>query len=213
MLQRMSGIRAPFARIMSDIRCLAHQRAWAKPRGRSITNMWPGDRSAMTRRCGRTVRLRRATLRNRYLWRCAAALVRGCGLSDLLLRNSDQVGALARPRNAGEGHVGARHHELRILDEVVELLSGPGALLGFLIAGRIVEAGVGPLLAADDALEIGADQVPAALVEGVAGHALLGGVSPRAMSALASSSPTGGSCGAGAPFWSPPRAVSGTTIS
>ena len=64
---------------------------------------------------------------------------------------------------------------LRIGDELVEVVDGPVAA-HCLHRGRIVEAGLGRLRAADHAPEIGTDQVAAALVEGVAGRAFLGRV-------------------------------------
>src|SRR5690349_17089685 len=74
---------------------------------------------------------------------------------------------------ASEGHLGALGEGLRIREPRVEVLDAPLALL------RLQGLGEGEAAAAlgdgraDDAVEVGADAVRAALVEGVAGGALL----------------------------------------
>src|SRR6202012_2075515 len=85
----------------------------------------------------------------------------------------DHVGALAVLLDAGKAHRGARDKTLRVVDELVEVVIGPGAALG-LHRGREVEAAAFALLVADDAVEVRADAIRAALLEGVAGAALLG---------------------------------------
>ena len=62
---------------------------------------------------------------------------------------------------------------LRVRQEVVELVVGPGAAL-LLQRGRVLEARLVGALAVDDAPEMRADLVRAALLEAVAGGALLG---------------------------------------
>src|SRR6202007_2810288 len=84
----------------------------------------------------------------------------------------DHVGPLALFRNAGEAHGGARKKPLRICQELVEVVGGPGAALG-LHAGGEVEATSLALVVADDAPEIRADPVRITLREGMAGLAFL----------------------------------------
>ena len=86
----------------------------------------------------------------------------------------DYVGALLVVLDAGEGHGGAGDIAARVGQELVELVIGPAAALGLHRRGE-VEAAAFPALAADDVPEIGPDSVRAALGEGVAGFALLGG--------------------------------------
>src|SRR4029453_535346 len=74
-----------------------------------------------------------------------------------------------------KAHRGARHKALRVGDELVEVVERPVAALG-LHRGRKVETAFAlALLLADDAIEVRADAVRAALLKSVAGRALLGG--------------------------------------
>src|ERR1700730_15143770 len=83
----------------------------------------------------------------------------------------DHVGALAVLLDAGKAHRGARNEGLRIGQELVQIVIGPGAALG-LHAGREVEATPAlALLVADNAVEVGTDAVRTILLEGVAGGA------------------------------------------
>src|SRR5258708_14494821 len=85
----------------------------------------------------------------------------------------DHVGPLLRLLDAGEGHLGAGYRGLRPGDELVERLIGPR-----LVVQRGHRLGVAVVLlvgvrAADDIPLIRSDLVRAALVEAVAGAALL----------------------------------------
>src|SRR5450432_1080322 len=86
---------------------------------------------------------------------------------------SDHIGALAVLLDAGKAHRGPRNEALRIVDELVEVVDGPGAALA-LHRGREVEVAPLALLVADDAIEVRADAILVALREGVTGLALLG---------------------------------------
>src|ERR1700694_1757984 len=83
---------------------------------------------------------------------------------------SDHVGALAVLWNAGKAHRGAWDKALRIGDELVEILVGPGAALG-LHGGREIEPASLAFMVSDDPVKIRTDAVGAALLEGVAGRA------------------------------------------
>src|SRR5215218_2527852 len=82
------------------------------------------------------------------------------------------IGALVRRRDAGESHDRAGNGALRVVDELVELLEIPIAAFA-LEGGRVVEGLHVRLRAADDAVKVRADLVRPALLEGVAGLALL----------------------------------------
>src|ERR1700687_1743982 len=84
---------------------------------------------------------------------------------------SDHVGALAVLWNAGKAHRGAWDKALRIGDELVEVLVGPGAALG-LHGGREIDPAILAFMVSDDPVKIRTDAVGAALLEGVAGGAL-----------------------------------------
>src|SRR5580693_10377544 len=84
----------------------------------------------------------------------------------------DHVGAILRLGKTGERHLGAAHESLRLEDHVVDVFVGPLAALG-LQGRRIAEAYVARLLAADDVPLVRADLVWPALVDGMAGEALL----------------------------------------
>src|ERR1700687_6306610 len=85
---------------------------------------------------------------------------------------SDHVGALAVLWNAGKAHRGAWDKALRIGDELVEVLVGPGAALG-LHGGREIEPAILAFMVSDDPVKIRTAAVGAALLEGVAGGAFL----------------------------------------
>src|SRR6185437_16025859 len=75
----------------------------------------------------------------------------------------------------GKCHLGAGDIAARILEELIELFVGP---LAALLLHRVGEGEAAPALAAvvaDDVPKVGADTVGAALLEGVAGLARLGG--------------------------------------
>src|SRR5262245_4161065 len=86
----------------------------------------------------------------------------------------DDVGTLAVLLDAGKAHRGARDEALRIGDELVEIVVGPGAALGLHRGGEIETAALA-LVVADDAKEVGTDAVGTVLLEGVAGLADLDG--------------------------------------
>src|ERR1700719_2535212 len=86
----------------------------------------------------------------------------------------DDVGALAVLLDAGKTHRGARDETLGIVDELIEVLIAPGAALG-LHRRREIEPAPLAFFIADDPVQIRSDAVGAALLEGVAGAALLGG--------------------------------------
>ena len=96
----------------------------------------------------------------------------GCGVVGHRAQVGDHVGALLRLGKAGERHLGAAHEGLRLEDHVVDVFVGPIAALG-LQRRRIAEALVARLLAADDVPLVRADLVRSALVDGMAGEALL----------------------------------------
>src|SRR6202012_641888 len=86
----------------------------------------------------------------------------------------DHVGALAVLLDAGEAHRGAGNERLRIGQELVQVVIGPGATLG-LHGSREVEATAAlALLVADDAVEVGTDAVRTVLFESMTGGANLG---------------------------------------
>src|SRR5262249_42265310 len=75
----------------------------------------------------------------------------GRGASGLGAEPGDDVGAVLRLRQAREGHLGARREALRVGDEVVDVLVGPGGLQAldrvvvvevFLMRGRAAEHAV-----------------------------------------------------------------------
>src|SRR5947208_1450250 len=82
--------------------------------------------------------------------------------------------AAAVLRNGREAHRRTRNEALGVGDELVEIVKGPGAALAF-HGSREVETAALAALLVDDAVEVRADAVGAALFEGVAGGALLGG--------------------------------------
>src|SRR5207302_3684831 len=88
---------------------------------------------------------------------------------------SNHVGALAVFLNTGKTHRGAGNKALRVADELVEVFKGPFAALRLHGGGEIEAALAFALLLIDGAKEVRADPVGAALFEGVAGAALLGG--------------------------------------
>src|SRR5690606_31655213 len=82
----------------------------------------------------------------------------------------DQVGALLGVLRTGIGHLGAGGIGLRVLQELVQRVIGPGTL------GALERVGVGEavrmaLRGADDVGQVGADLVGAAGLDGVAGGA------------------------------------------
>ena len=87
---------------------------------------------------------------------------------------SNHVGALAVLLDAGEAHRSTRDKALRVVDELAEIVIGPGAAFG-LHGGGEIEVTALALLVADDAVKIRADAVGAVLFEGMAGAAFLGG--------------------------------------
>src|SRR3954453_10273949 len=121
---------------------------------------------------------------------CLAVVPHGnpCGTIEMLLcrgrdRNrsvgqrgqiADHIGALAVLLNAGEAHCGAGDETLRIGDELVEVVEGPGAALALHGCREIKAAASLATVVVDDAIEIWADAVRTTLLEGVAGGALLG---------------------------------------
>src|SRR6185437_11037880 len=84
------------------------------------------------------------------------------------------IGAVLRLLQAGEGHLGALGEGLRVVEPLVELLDIPFLALmrGERRRERVAVAALGDGLA-QDVVEIGADTVGPALLEGVAGHAFL----------------------------------------
>src|SRR5262249_3900675 len=85
----------------------------------------------------------------------------------------DDVGTLAAAGQAGKGHRRARNERARIGQEGVEVVHGPLAALA-LHGGRIVEAGNRGAVASHHAVKVGSHAIRLALVEGMAGLALLG---------------------------------------
>jgi hypothetical protein len=84
----------------------------------------------------------------------------------------DHVCAILRVRNAGEGHLGARRVFARRCEPRIERIEGPGA--GDRLERRcIIEAGDMTVRLADRGIEVRTDQRRAALVDRVAGSALL----------------------------------------
>ena len=94
-----------------------------------------------------------------------------CGDSTRLLGQGaevgDEVSALLLLLDAGEGHLGAGHELLGVLEVHVEHLGGPGHA-GLEVGLGVGEALDGAGLAADDAEQVGADSVSSALGGGVA---------------------------------------------
>src|SRR5215472_10063594 len=90
----------------------------------------------------------------------------------------DDVGAVLRLRQADEGHLGSLDESLRLPEPLVEGIHGPSAAL---LLERVREGEAAVTLGhrpVEDAVEIGADAVGAAFVEGVAGRAFLRDVLP-----------------------------------
>jgi hypothetical protein len=86
-------------------------------------------------------------------------------LQGLEVRN--QVSALLRLLDPGEAHLGARHELLGVLQIHVQNLRGPdGVAVDVGLRVRVALDGAGE--AADDAVQVGADAVLAALLVGVA---------------------------------------------
>src|SRR5258708_7920847 len=85
----------------------------------------------------------------------------------------DHVGALAVLGDAGEAHRGARHKALGIGNELVEVVVGPGTAFGLHGSREIKPAASFASMVVDDAEQIWADAVGAALFEGMAGGAFL----------------------------------------
>src|SRR3954451_22386065 len=79
-----------------------------------------------------------------------------------LLQISDQIGAVARAGHAGIGHAVARHHGLRIGDELVERLWRPGYSAA-LDRRRITEIRKLTRLAGKNAVQAGSHIVGAGL--------------------------------------------------
>src|SRR5436190_5121257 len=108
-----------------------------------------------------------------------ASLFRGRRQRNRLVRERakirDHVGALAVLLNSGKAHRGARNKALGVRNELVEIVERPVAALALHGGGEIEAAFAFALLLADDAIEVRADAVRAALFEGMAGGALLGG--------------------------------------
>src|SRR6185437_12901485 len=84
------------------------------------------------------------------------------------------IGAVLRLGQAGEGHLGALGERLRVEEPLVELVDIPFLALmrGERRRERVAVAALGDRLA-QDIVEVGADPVRAALLEGVAGRAFL----------------------------------------
>src|SRR5450432_1587046 len=82
----------------------------------------------------------------------------------------DHVGALAVLGDTGKTHRGAGNEALRIGNELVKVVVGPGAAFG-LHRRREIEPASFASMVANDPEKIGADAVGAALLEGVAGGA------------------------------------------
>src|SRR5260221_10094691 len=119
----------------------------------------PGDRpAACALHRGRSPLLRRRRQRNRAI-RQRAQIV-------------DHVGAFAVLRDTRKAHRGARYKALGIGDELVESIEGPGAALA-LYGRREVEPAPFAYFVVNDAKQVGADTVGAALLEGMAGGAFL----------------------------------------
>ncbi len=105
----------------------------------------------------------------------AATFGTSTGLSDRLRRYSITSARCESARQTGKGHVGAGDVAARVLQKLVEFVEGPGAALGLHRRREVEAAAAGAALVADDVVEVRADAVRAALLEGVAGGALLGG--------------------------------------
>src|SRR5689334_21547171 len=86
------------------------------------------------------------------------------------LEVGDHVRPLLRVADAGEGHAGAGRVGARLVQPLVQLLVGPGALLA-LDGGGVVEPFRMPVRGTDDAVEIRPHPALPTLVEGVAGGA------------------------------------------
>ena len=82
------------------------------------------------------------------------------------------TGAILLFGEPGEGHLRALHEGGGLEDHVVDVLVGPVAAFA-LKSGRVAEALMARLLAADDVPQVGADLVGAALLRRVASDALL----------------------------------------
>src|ERR1700694_4872216 len=85
----------------------------------------------------------------------------------------DHVGALAVPGDAGEAHRGAGNKALGIGNELVEVIEGPGTAFSLHGSREIKPAAPFASMVVDDAEQIWADAVGAALFEGMAGGAFL----------------------------------------
>src|SRR4051794_36584255 len=85
----------------------------------------------------------------------------------------DHVGALAVLGDAGKAHRGARDEGLRIGNELVEVVVGPGAALPLHGRREIETPAVLAPLVANDPVKVRTDTIGATLLEGVAGTAFL----------------------------------------
>src|SRR4051794_251092 len=167
-----------------------------KARVRPITLLFPHDSSLGTPPLRRKVPVTTPTTTMRSphsetARQCLAVVSsqRPCRTVEILLRRGrqrsrvfrkaaqigDHVGALAVFRNAGKAHRGAGNKALGIGDELVEVVIGPVAALALHGGGEIEPAAARTLRLVEDAVEVRSDAVGAALFEGVAGAALLGG--------------------------------------
>src|SRR6185437_14778163 len=108
------------------------------------------------RRVGRSLRQRHRTVRQS-------------------VQEVDHVGALLLPRQTGKCHGRPGDIATRVGQEFVKFVEGPLAALGLHGGGEVEAATAFATLIADDIPEIRPDTVGAALLEGVAGLALLGG--------------------------------------
>src|ERR1700723_3844113 len=113
----------------------------------------------------KSMRRRAALLRRR--WQRTRGIRKG-------MQIVDHVGALAVLLDAGKAHRGARDETLGIGDELIEVLISPLAALGF-HGRREIEPASLALFIADDPVQVRTNAVGAALLEGAAGAAVLGG--------------------------------------
>ena len=138
-----------------------------------------------------------------------ALLAERLGLIAQRIEIGDDVGAVLGLAQADEGHLGALGEVLRLVEPVVERVERPGLAACACAAPPRKRSRRGPraIWLADDAVEIGADAVRAALVEGVAGGADLGlvlagiGARPRRAAARSARARPGFAGGRPRPCW------------
>src|SRR5260221_2309706 len=135
-----------------------------RPDNNNAINIWkrPGNAWPLHRRPWWTVEIlfRRRRQRNRAVGQRAQI--------------GDHISALRVLLDTGKAHRGAGNVTLRVGDELAEVVIAPGAALG-LHGRREIEPASLALVVTDDAEQVRADAVGAALLKRMAGGALLGG--------------------------------------